>query len=243
VFIDRDRVTREVVGAISVLQQLSLLSITKAYDIDSTTAPGLSMLTGLRDLSFIKCLYFKPAGFMTFTALTRLHLQDLTLFLPELLRILPLLQQLEELVMNGNYMKAVGLPIPNPSYEDFAPFTASSKLKTLGCQLGSTPLPPSSFAAMFGGSKQLTALTDLMFVTNPYQIRGLGTTELQAIARSCRNLKCLKTHGCVQTDVDWSVISQLQDLWGIDVSHASDADAGQIASPVQLEYLTFSQRC
>jgi hypothetical protein len=103
----------------------------------------------------------------TLTALTRLHLQDLTLFLPELLRVLPLLQQLEELVVNGNCMKAVGLPFPNPSYEDFAAFTASSKLKTLWCQLGSTPLPPSAFTAMVGGNKQLAALTDLMFATNP----------------------------------------------------------------------------
>ena len=230
----------EAVAAVSLLQQLSLLSITNAYDISSATAPGLSTLTSLRDLSAKHCWRVVPAGLLEpLTALTRLLFQDFNLDLPQLLRVLPLLQQLEELVVYGHRMNAAGLPL-NSSYEDFAAFTANSKLRVLWCQLGWTELPPAAFAAMFGGSKQLTALTDLMFVTKPYETRGMGTTELQAIARSCPNLFGLTARGCVQPDVDWSVLFQHQHLRLLETHHASDADLGQIASFVQLEGVVFS---
>jgi hypothetical protein len=233
-------VKREAVAAVSLLQQLSLLSITSTYDISSRTAPGLSTLTSLRDLGFKHCHRVDAAGLLEpLTALTRLHLQDMDVLLPQLLRVLPLLQQLEVFVVYGNRMRIVGLPL-NHSYEDFAALTASSKLKTLRFQPRGTPLPPAAFAAMFGGSKQLTALTDLMFITNPHETRGLGTTELQAIARSCPNLFGLTARGCVQPHSDWSALSQLQYFRGLEASHASNADVGLIASFVQLEYLVFS---
>ena len=172
-------VKREAVAAVSMLQQLSLLSITSTYDISSRTAPGLSTLTSLKDLSFKHCHRVETAGLLEpLTALTRLLLQDMDLLLPQLLRVLPLLQQLEVLVVYGNHMRIVGVPL-NPCYEDFAALTASSKLKKLWFQPRGTPLPPTAFAALFGGIKQLTALTDLMFVTNPHDTQGLGTAELQ----------------------------------------------------------------
>jgi hypothetical protein len=124
------------VAVVSLLQQLSLLSITSAYDISSATAPGLSTLTSLRDLSFKQCWKVVPAGLLEpLTALTRLLFQDSNFDLPQLLHVLPLLQQLEELVMYGHRIKAAGLSLDS-SYEDFAAFTASSKLRVLWCQLG-----------------------------------------------------------------------------------------------------------
>jgi hypothetical protein len=235
----RRLVTPEAVAAVFVLQQLSLVSISSARTVSSATAPGLSTLTSLRDLSLPECSSFKPAGLMEpLTALTRLHIQDLNVNLPQLLQVLPLLQQLEVLLMRGNGITATGMPL-NPCYDDFAAFTASSKLKQLEVQLDSTPLPPAAFAAMFGGSKQLTALTDLLFSAECDQARGLGTTELQAIVHSCPQLIGLTIRGCVQPDVDWSVLSDLHHLVAMDANPVSDGDAAKLASLVRLKGLVF----
>jgi hypothetical protein len=106
-------------------------------------------------------------------------MQDVKVNVPQLLQVLPLLQQLEVFLMRGNRIRATDMPL-NPCYDDFAAFAASSKLKQLEVQVDSTPLPPAAFAAMFGGRKQLTALTDLLFsVTSP------GAWAQQNCRQSC----------------------------------------------------------
>ena len=143
--------------------------------------------------------------------------------------------------MRGNRKRATDMPL-NPCYDDFAVFAASSKLKQLEVQVDSTPLPPAAFAAMFGGSKQLTALTDLLFSVNCDQPWGLGTTELQAIVHSCPKLIGLTARGCVQPDVDWSVLSELQHLVAIDASPVSDADVDKLATLVRLKGLSVASQ-
>lgn len=155
------------------------------------------------------------------TALTQLHLQDSIVSISELLRTLPQLQQLEVVAMRG-------LLYQNAPPADFAALTASSKLK--GLELVGCLLPPGALAAMFGGSKQLTAVTRLVFNTEPEQT--LGTPELQAIARSCPALISLVARDCLKPGTGWSALSQLQHLDTLCCSHVSDADAGRLATLV-----------
>lgn len=126
-----------------------------------------------------------------------------------------------------------GLLYQNAPPADFAALTASSKLKAL--ELVGCLLPPGALAAMFGASKQLTAVTKLAFNTEPEQT--LGTPELQAIARSCPALRSLVARDCVKPGTDWSALSQLQHLNSLCCSHVSDADAGRLATLVRLDNL------
>lgn len=164
------------------------------------------------------------------TALTRLHLQDSSVSISELLRTLPQLQQLEVVAMRGLLYQHAP---PADFKSKFAALTASSKLKTL--ELVGCLLPPGALTAMFGGSKQLTAVVRLAFNTEPEQT--LGTPELQAIARSCPALRSLVARNCVKPGTDWSALSQLQHLNSLCCSHVSDANAGGLATLVRLDSL------
>lgn len=81
-------VASEALAAVSGLQQLTFLSLTRSDDVSKSTAPGLSTLTALRDLSLMDCGRFIPAGFLEhMTNLTRLHLRDSNVVIVQLLQM------------------------------------------------------------------------------------------------------------------------------------------------------------
>jgi hypothetical protein len=175
-----------------------------------------------------------------------------------LLQVLPHLQQLEQLTF---VRVCSGVMLQPLSPAAFGALTASSKLNTfefLGAALPTDALylPPGALVAMFGGSKQLPAVTKLVLSTvipsgrshtaptDPQashwsqRDRILGTAELHAIAGSCPGLHSLLARGCVQPDTDWSALQQLQHLTQLTVSSVSDAGAGGLATLVRLSSLS-----
>lgn len=220
--------TPEALASVSGLQHLTLLGLAGAPAISSSTVPGLSSMTALKDLSINDCSSFRPAGLLNLmTGLTHLYLHSTVTNTLELLRLLPRLQHLEYLGMWDVFYGSA----PTPAH--FGALTASSKLQEL--EMVGALLPAGAFAAMFGGSKRLPGMTRLVFNTYPEET--LGTPELQAIARCCPALRSLVARGCVMPGTNWGVLAPLQHLNSLTASHVSDAEAAGLARLVGLDSL------